>query len=63
MVKRWKNTEYVLKSGERVQVVGVQMAEANQRVNLTLRNRSENPLWSGPLYLTTHELQLNLAAQ
>lgn len=61
MIRRWKNNEYTLKSGETVQVAGVQMEEANQRVNLTLRNRSENPAWAGPLYLTTHELELNRA--
>ena len=61
MIQRWKNNEYVLKSGERVQVAGVQMMGANQRVNLTFRNRSESPAWSGPLYLTTHELELNRA--
>ena len=61
MIQRWKNNEYVLKSGERVQVAGVQMMGANQRVNLTLRNRSESPLWSSPLYLTTSELERNRA--
>lgn len=61
MIQRWKNTEHVLKSGERVQVAGVQMMGANQRVNLTLRNKSESPLWESPLYLTTSELERNRA--
>lgn len=61
MIQRWKNTEHVLKSGERVQVAAVQMMGANQRVNLTLRNKSDNPLWESPLYLTTSELERNRA--
>lgn len=53
-VVSWLGRRFTLRDDTVVEVVGVDMA-ANQRVNLTLRTPR------GKLYLTTRELERNIA--